>query len=298
MGKRYLIKEASKLVEVEPHVLRYWEDELDMRIKRNEQGHRYYDEQDVRILQKVKALKDKGIGLKAIHELVSKMYDILENGVTSTQEQGVVVNIPEYIAQQDKNKDTGEKNERAENKEEADKNQESFDEKNRNQTNRCETNYYGTSLDRTNGEAADREGADSETMNRKKADREEGQEDFDEIETMLNSIEDDFTAELINKNPTEGRVVDFKLAQFQSMMTKIIGNSIKENIKPISQAVSAKTTEEVVRQMDVIMKEQEERGEERYRKLDLIMREIQQSRKEAAAAEAKTKKRFGFKRKK
>ena len=36
MGNKYLIKEAAKLVDVEPHVLRYWEEELDMRIKRND----------------------------------------------------------------------------------------------------------------------------------------------------------------------------------------------------------------------------------------------------------------------
>ena len=80
MGNKYLIKEAAKLVDVEPHVLRYWEEELDMRIKRNDMGHRYYDEQDIRILKKIKELKDRGIQLKAIHELVQKMYDILENG--------------------------------------------------------------------------------------------------------------------------------------------------------------------------------------------------------------------------
>ncbi len=39
MGNKYLIKEAAKLVDVEPHVLRYWEEELDMRIKRNDMGH-------------------------------------------------------------------------------------------------------------------------------------------------------------------------------------------------------------------------------------------------------------------
>ena len=81
MGNKYLIKEAAKMVDVEPHVLRYWEEELDMRIKRNDMGHRYYDEQDIRILKKIKELKDRGIQLKAIHELVQKMYDILENGV-------------------------------------------------------------------------------------------------------------------------------------------------------------------------------------------------------------------------
>ena len=36
----YLISDASKKVDVESHVLRYWEDELELAIPRNEMGHR------------------------------------------------------------------------------------------------------------------------------------------------------------------------------------------------------------------------------------------------------------------
>ena len=207
MGNKYLIKEAAKMVDVEPHVLRYWEEELDMRIKRNDMGHRYYDEQDIRILKKIKELKDRGIQLKAIHELVQKMY---ENGVP--------------------------------------------------------------------------------------------------VETASKEVETDFTSELVNtvtqitEEPGEDqeRIVDFKLVQFQSMMTKIVGNSIKENIKPISQAVTAEATEQITKQMDVIMKEQDERAEERYQRLDTVIREMQQTRREIAAAEAggkKKKRLFGKKNK-
>ena len=41
-NKHYLISDASRQVQVEAHVLRYWEDELGLPIPRNEQGHRYY----------------------------------------------------------------------------------------------------------------------------------------------------------------------------------------------------------------------------------------------------------------
>lgn len=37
-GKIYLISDASRKVEVESHVLRYWEDELKLPVKRNEQS--------------------------------------------------------------------------------------------------------------------------------------------------------------------------------------------------------------------------------------------------------------------
>ena len=66
MDKRYMIKEAAARIEVEPHVLRYWEEEIGLTIKRNEMGHRYYDEEDIAMLLKIKELKNKGHILKTI----------------------------------------------------------------------------------------------------------------------------------------------------------------------------------------------------------------------------------------
>ncbi len=76
--KSYSISEAAAMVEVETHVLRYWEEELEIDIRRNEMGHRCYEDRDVKILQRVKILKDKGIQLKAIKDMVHKMYDMLD----------------------------------------------------------------------------------------------------------------------------------------------------------------------------------------------------------------------------
>lgn len=39
---KYTISEAARLLSVENHVLRYWEEELELKIPRNELGHRYY----------------------------------------------------------------------------------------------------------------------------------------------------------------------------------------------------------------------------------------------------------------
>ena len=38
---RYMISDAAAMVNVETHVLRYWEEELDLASPRNEMGHRY-----------------------------------------------------------------------------------------------------------------------------------------------------------------------------------------------------------------------------------------------------------------
>ena len=44
---RYMISDAAGLVNVEAHVLRYWEEELELDIPRNELGHRYYTKENI-----------------------------------------------------------------------------------------------------------------------------------------------------------------------------------------------------------------------------------------------------------
>lgn len=60
------------MVHVETHVLRYWEEELQLPIKRNEMGHRYYTEQDISRLREIKVLKEQGLQLKAIRTVLDK----------------------------------------------------------------------------------------------------------------------------------------------------------------------------------------------------------------------------------
>lgn len=194
----YSISEAASMVEVETHVLRYWEEELDINIRRNDMGHRCYSERDIKILQRVKTLKDKGIQLKVIKELVHKMYDMLDEKAIDT------VRLE------------------------------------------CE------------GE---------ELMN-------------------------------VDNDQKDSRIVDFKMAQFQNMMDKIVSSSIKENLKLITQSVSAAVSDDVIKQMDVLIKEKEEQEEARYRKLDSTIRGLQESRREIAATEAERSRKGFFRRKK
>lgn len=67
---RYMISEASKLIDVEQHTLRYWEEELELNISRNEMGHRYYKEKDIELIKAIKLLKEKGYQLRAIKMLI------------------------------------------------------------------------------------------------------------------------------------------------------------------------------------------------------------------------------------
>ena len=63
---RYMISDAANIVHVESHVLRYWEDELELNIPRNEMGHRYYTKENIAEFQRIKELKEQGYQLKAI----------------------------------------------------------------------------------------------------------------------------------------------------------------------------------------------------------------------------------------
>lgn len=63
---RYMISDAAAMAGVESHVLRYWEEELDLTIPRNEMGHRYYTRENIQEFQKIKELKEQGYQLKAI----------------------------------------------------------------------------------------------------------------------------------------------------------------------------------------------------------------------------------------
>ncbi len=96
MDSYILISDAAKEVKVESHVLRYWEEELHLPIKRNELGHRYYTKEDVECFKQIKNMKERGLQLKAI-----KM--ILKNGkldvILPEEEKVALEDIPIEIVE-------------------------------------------------------------------------------------------------------------------------------------------------------------------------------------------------------
>ncbi len=192
---RYIISDAAKKVSVEPHVLRYWEEELDLKIPRNEMGHRYYRERDIEMLKMVKQLKDKGFQLRAIKMEVDELE---ASNDLSTEKALEIVPFPKP------------------------------DDK---------SSYALTSRRETvNTEVTD-------------ATREE------------------------------------KMMQFRMIMSDIIGQAIRENNQDLSAAVTSGVSETVVKEMDYLVREKEEREEARYQRLDELIREIQRNRAEAAATQ-------------
>lgn len=67
---RYMISDAANMMQVESHVLRYWEEELELDVPRNEMGHRYYTEENMQQFRQIKKWKEEGYQLKAIKMMI------------------------------------------------------------------------------------------------------------------------------------------------------------------------------------------------------------------------------------
>ncbi len=77
MGERhYTIAEIAKKVNVEPHLLRYWEDELALDIPRNERGLRYYRRQELMMFRAIQNLRTKGFRMGAIKMVLDDIYRV------------------------------------------------------------------------------------------------------------------------------------------------------------------------------------------------------------------------------
>ena len=96
--KRYLISDAAKVVQAEPHVLRYWEEELELPIQRTELGHRYYTEEDIQTFQNIKELKERGFQLKAIKVLLPELKK------RKADFSAEIIDLEQKLAEQEKEK--------------------------------------------------------------------------------------------------------------------------------------------------------------------------------------------------
>lgn len=197
---RYMISDAAKLLDVEAHALRYWEEELELKIPRNEMGHRYYREQEIEMLGKIKLLKDKGYQLRAIKMEIDGM--------------------------------------------------------------------------------------------QKEEQEEEAKEKVRPLALVKGRGNDNNADALVAEmSPQE------KLQQFREILGEIVGQAIRENNQELCQNMGDMVSEQILKEMDYLARDREERDEERFRRLDEAIRGMQKSRQEAAATElgkAKEKKRRGF----
>lgn len=172
--QRYIISDAAAIVNVESHVLRYWEDELELVIPRNEMGHRYYTKENIDQFMQIKELKEQGYQLKAI-----KM--ILHNEDPNQLE---LENVP---------------------------------------------SQYQMALQQQN-------------------------------------------KKMQMQNADDAYANQTRLDQFQAIMKQIVKDAIQENNPALGKELGEEVGVRVIKEMNYLMREQDEQEEERFRKLDEAIR--------------------------
>lgn len=224
---RYLISEAARLTDVEAHVLRYWEEELELEIPRNELGHRYYTEEHIAIFNHIKEMKVQGFQLRAIRESLGAFLGRREPAYDSASEKrtGYDPEDPYFL------QEIGEEE---------------------------------TAAARAEEERAVCDEALDETFL-----RETGPD-----EPLLTAVSR-----------------QDKMMEFENIVYDIVTEALRNNNERLGREVSERVNDKVVKEMNYLMRENEDRMEEHFRKLDdALVRRGRKKRfwgsKEAAATMA------------
>lgn len=255
---KYTISEAARLLSVENHVLRYWEEELELNIPRNELGHRYYREEEIQLLHCIKELKNKGFQLKAVKEVLpdleqKKLIDI--HKLLTTQEE---LENQELEEQRQTQQTLMEENNKIHSEKYNDIHNKKYNEK----SNRIQEKDY-----KDTGEDLERN-------------RERNQES-----SQIKKEEKSCKVVAIHQNEVAATVThEEKMQQFEDIMGRIVGKALREQAENLGDAMGNHLCNKMLREVDELMVEQEQREEERYKRLDEAIRSVQKARQEIAVS--------------
>lgn len=272
--RRYIISDASKLIEVESHVLRYWEEELGIDIPRNEMGHRYYTDYYIELFKRVKELKDGGFQLKAIKMLIPELTNMntRENESIEGLREELFNRLTDYgeaaVDDSGDNTFTG-------NGENINNTNNAFVEnsENVNNANNAFANNGGNDID-NNVTMNDKDKTDNSTLSNVK--------DKEEIYNNGERKSELMTTDNESQGNISERTNNGKLEQFQSIISEVVSNALKENTGMLGKEVSEIVSDNVIKEMDYLMHIREKQEEERFKKLDETIRSCQLHRKESA----------------
>ena len=276
---RYIISDAAKMIDVEPHVLRYWEEELGMEIPRNEMGHRYYTDKEVRLFTMVRDLKDKGFQLKAIKMILS--------AIDSEESSNKIISLDEIRknyenAQKQENEDTPKNNSANPDIQLKDNGQSKINSGTAKNVSTME--FSQNTASKTNDgnqskltEQGEMIQSKSQSDTAQQTVVGEDQENHEETGLLASRMSGDVSVPLSSEE---------KMAHFKYMMDSIVMQALKKNNQTLEKQISDQISERLISEMDMLLKLQEEREEERYRNIDEMIRQRQQGYREAAAAKA------------
>lgn len=69
----YTINEVAEKLELNSQTLRKWENDFDLKIPRNDMGHRYYTDKEIELFENIQGWKDKGASKKVINSYLGRV---------------------------------------------------------------------------------------------------------------------------------------------------------------------------------------------------------------------------------
>lgn len=94
----YKIGEVSEILGIEQHTLRYLENSLKLKIKRDERGDRQYTESDLETLRLVIQLKEKGLNTTAIKMALENLEQTEEKSLKTVNDNRNNIYLPEILS--------------------------------------------------------------------------------------------------------------------------------------------------------------------------------------------------------
>lgn len=262
MGEvRYMISEAAKKLQVESHVLRYWEEELELEIGRTDMGHRYYTEDDIQLFLCIQKLKNEGMLLRDLKFMIPEL--------TATRKRLNATKL-EKAADSDRYIHT----ENLESEIISNENLSVSKQKNE-PVSGTETVEKATSDLLEKAVAMTDVQADSIPENDSAA----------ESNTAIEKESETENASLASTSPapSEADVIQVtQLEQVRTLIGDVLTDVVSANNETLKKDISRKVTADVIREMDFLFQANERREEEHYRKLDVLIRQQQAGRREAA----------------
>ena len=290
MGEvRYMISEAAKKLQVESHVLRYWEDELGLEIGRTDMGHRCYTEDDIQLFLCIQKLKNEGMLLRDLKFMIPELTAArkrLNAARAEDAEQEVAEGKEDRSSKTEANKAYGVHTSDADGK-----------------TSGMQADGPGSKADRTgskaDGAGSKADGAGSKAIGAGSKAIGAGSKSDDIQAAKADSRTDDIrsdgtdrasdgmqgSASLASAHPAapEADVIQVtQLEQVRSLIGDVLTDVVSANNETLKKDISRKVTSDVIREMDFLFQANERREEEHYRKLDVLIRQQQAGRREAA----------------
>jgi len=278
-----MISEAAKKLQVESHVLRYWEDELGLEIGRTDMGHRCYTEDDIQLFLCIQKLKNEGMLLRDLKFMIPELTAARKRLNAARAEDA------EEEAEKEAEKEAAEGGEGGSSKTEANKAYGVHTSDAGGKTSGMKADGAGSKADGAGSKAigagskAIGAGSKSDDIQAAKADSRTDDIRSDGTDRASDGMQG--SASLASAHPAapEADVIQVtQLEQVRSLIGDVLTDVVSANNETLKKDISRKVTSDVIREMDFLFQANERREEEHYRKLDVLIRQQQAGRREAA----------------